>query len=355
MLHRMVTTFTTIFFLVACQATYKENTFDSTIKDPQNLYSQAKLTVSKGDVVDKEMESRQNIKKTVFDLFLNNEFKKLDEFAQTLVNENTSSGISSYSRFMYSVGDLVRAVLDKNDQKGLVFLNHQFGVWEKELTGSSHFKLSKLTYMISLAWHYRSSGFSDTVTDEQFELFHKQLNVAKDYAEEIKLDINNPHWYVQMLRIYKGLDINGEEYILLANTGIALYPNFYEIYFRAADYLSPKWHGNEVILEDFMRASAENISSTDGISIYSRIFWTQHHPSINLLFNRDLMRASMFEVVNEYPDEWNIQNFAKIACDIQDAQTARDLLQLMISEPKRNVWYGVKRYNSCRELANLNE
>lgn len=317
-------------------------------------YATVELKVSKSDVKNTFLPSLIKLDKEVERLFKNRKFKELERLAQTLLDDNLADGTSAYSRYMYSLSGVLVSLSEPSETLGELNSAQLLKEWEKQTPNSSHYKLAKLKYLISLAWKYRGSGYANTVTKEQFSKFHNQLRIAKKYAEIIKPEVNNPQWYVDMLAIYKGLELNGRDYLELANTAILLYPTFYEVYFRAADYLAPWWFGSKETLERFMFESANSLKDSDGLAIYARIFWTQHQPSHRLLFNRDLMRASMLEIVNKYPDEWNVQNLAKISCEIKDAKTTKELLSLINMKPLKSVWSPMQ-YDVCKMFVQLND
>lgn len=91
--------------------------------------------------------------------------------------------------------------------------------------------------------------------------------------------------------------------------------------------------------------------------MYARIYWyaAQTIYGNDLFVGSDVrwenMRVGIWDVLDRYPDQWNIQNFAFFACLTQDATTLADLMAMIDGPPIMRVWKNDEVLLYCRDLA----
>ena len=66
------------------------------------------------------------------------------------------------------------------------------------------------------------------------------------------------------------------------------------------------------------------------------------------------MRDGFKAIVADYPDQWNINNYAKFACLVGDEQTTREAFGLMKGDPIESAWASTEQYRGCEQLAGRN-
>ena len=148
------------------------------------------------------------------------------------------------------------------------------------------------------------------------------------------------------------------EFSKLINEGLERYPSFYQIYFSAIDYFSPKWGGNALSIERFAMDAVKRTQSTEGFGIYARVYWyasqTQYSEKLfsDSQVNWVTMKNGIDDVLKKFPDEWNIQNFAKFSCVAGDKAKTAELIQRSKAPPLLNAWSeSVSYYQQCKNWA----
>jgi len=125
---------------------------------------------------------------------------------------------------------------------------------------------------INFAWHARGDGMSDTVTGSGWKLFAQRIEKAKKILEDASsLATKCPHWYQAMQSVAKaqGWDVARSTELLKEATALA--PDYYYYYRSLANYMLPKWEGQEGDAANFAEQSANRVGGTKGDILYFRI------------------------------------------------------------------------------------
>ncbi len=132
---------------------------------------------------------------------------------------------------------------------------------------------------ISYAWDARGDGTSDTVSDNGWRLFEQRLDQAESTLHETsQLKTKCPEWYVAMQQVAQGKGWSIAKATALLEDAIAFEPDYYYFYRMHANYLLPKWYGEQGDTEKFIEATAERIGGEQGDMVYFQVasFLTCH-------------------------------------------------------------------------------
>ena len=94
----------------------------------------------------------------------------------------------------------------------------------------------------------------------------------------------------------------------------------------------PKWRGSHEAIGAFANGAVELTRETEGMGMYSRVYWYASQGDYGSeLFEESKvdwarMRLAIADVLARYPDQSNINNFARFACLAGDAEETRSLL-----------------------------
>jgi hypothetical protein len=208
------------------------------------------------------------------------------------------------------------------------------------------------------AWKFRGGGYAHKVPKEAWKPFKENLRIAHDYMINNKdIASTDPHWYVVTAHIKKGLGESNREFETFISEGLNKFPDYYELYFAAIDYLAPKWHGDKVEIERFANNAVERTKKEYGMGVYARIYWyasqTQYDERLFIESNVvwDKMRQGIFDIIERYPDSWNVQNFAFFSCLAQDKVTTRGLFDRMTGPMIKRAWKKNEYYQYCKKFA----
>jgi hypothetical protein len=123
-------------------------------------------------------------------------------------------------------------------------------------------------------------------------------------------------------------------------------------------YLRPQWNGDLHQIERFAEAAVARTRSIEGESMYARIYWyaSQAEFANDLFFKSfarwDRVNAGFKDILARYPDDWNLNHYAKFACLAGDAKTTAKLLA-RIHDPLPQAWQPEGLFRKCAESAGI--
>ena len=170
---------------------------------------------------------------------------------------------------------------------------------------------------------------------------------------------NDPYWYELMLGPERSW--TEKEYssgTKLIGEALHKFPTYYQFSFNALDYAQAKWRrhlgdygsGGLDTIDKLIKESTAASFSTDGNGMYARMYWYLSslmgenifkYPKLTHL-DWNKMKIGMDDVLKQYPDDWNINNFARFACLAGDQQKTIDLLNMrktVLTEADKNLMY----------------
>lgn len=210
----------------------------------------------------------------------------------------------------------------------------------------------------SHGWAYRGTGLANSVSEENFARFASYTKLAQEpLLTREDLGKTDPNWHIQMLAVGQDNGWSSEQYFAFAQAALDAFPDNYDVYFAVAGRLLPQWGGSLEQLSAFAEYAAERTKATEGRSMYARIYWA-YYPSLGgaeMLRRGELdwpkLREGFEDVVKRYPDPWNLNIFARTACDASDKGTAKRMLDLIGDGVEPKAWTNHGAYLRCKNLA----
>jgi len=209
--------------------------------------------------------------------------------------------------------------------------------------------------LIHEAWMYRGSGWGYQVRAEDWKPFYEKIEEARAYLEKFnRFKTVDPHWYETMLTIARAQGWAIDEFYKLFDESLVNHAQFYEIYFRAINYLQPKWHGSVEEIEKFATYATKKSEKYEGQGMYARIYWYVSQAEYgHRLFTAsnarwEQMRVGINDVLQKYPDQWNINNFAAFSCLARDQNMTKRLISMIEGRPIISVWKDGNFYEHCK-------
>ena len=216
-----------------------------------------------------------------------------------------------------------------------------------------------LNFLVGHGWKFKGSGPGYEVRKENWKPFYEKLTKAREYLLQNKpIASTDPRWYEVMLVIARAEGWGRNKFDELTSEAVAKYPNFYQLYFAALDYLVPKWHGNRKEVENFANFAVEHTQSLEDMGMYARVYWyaSQTQYGNGLFIESSVvwkkMKTGIDDVLARYPDQWNINNFARFACLAGDIDKAKELISRIQGDPIPKAWAGdVQHFATCKAWA----
>lgn len=272
-------------------------------------------------------------------------YKSMDEMITSLRDNKIRTPSGLWVQSLYYAG-IQQYIDDAAMEKGFDVVEAEFSQWQDSTRDSDAARLAQSKLMIRRAWQYRGAGYASSVSDESFEKFHVQIAKAKKYLfENESISSRDPEWYVQTFNVLTAeKDSDEEKYRSYLDRAIKQYPEYYPIYFSAATFYLSKWHGDDEAFDMFAKSGEAVLSPDKAKALYARIYWAHACTRCGAgdvatwRDHWDELRLGFDQIIREYPDQWNINNYARIACSANDKDKTRELLQKIHGEPIADAW-----------------
>jgi len=303
-----------------------------------------------------EADIRDEIHQQGFALFQAEKFDQLDRLADDYrINQRrTLSGVWKLAKLQ---GAILSCYCD--DESDIVAMQKRARRWVARNPKSTTAHIVYAQTLIKHGWWYRGTRFAKGVPDDAWEPFRNYIDKARLYLMERKEQLaEDPRWYATMLQIATDQSWSKRRFNDMLKEGLARHPYYYRIYSEAIRYLSPKWHGSERELRVLAEYAVAMTGENEGAGLYTRIYWY----AAEIEFGRDViignpavweaMPAAMEDVLAHYPAQWNIINFARLACVARDRDTAVRMITRIDEKLVPGAWGGGDlTYKKCRDWA----
>ncbi len=310
------------------------------------------------NVLGGELEDRQGIEQMVSFMLMKEQFSELSKLSNKYLmsEERTSSGLWKLTMFYSGVVRIINR--DFKQEYYWDRLENRALKWVESQPQSPSGYIAYALILIERAWMYRGDGWAHEVKKENRKPFYKNIEKAKQYlTTHYEIVSTDPLWYETMLVIAIAEGWNKKSFELLIEEGTSKFPYFYQLYFVAIDYLTPKWHGSKPEIEEFALKAVQITRAKEKTGMYARIYWYASQTNYGeKLFTEsavtwDRMITSIDDVLESYPDQWNINNFAYFSCLAKDKIKTNKLINQIKDKPIIAAWKNIRNFNQCKEWA----
>ena len=317
-----------------------------------------------------ELFERERVKRHVNDLLIRSNFDALEALASRYRDskERSPSGLWYLTHFYDGVDRhfLSRHSVPEKSSSGTKWKENTVAVhakaiasWQKAYPNSPAPYLAHAMWLRKQAWAIRGNSYANKVPGGAWAPFLAKLQEARDYLNEhSEIASRDPHWYALQIQTATELDESMDTVMDLLAQGLDSEPYYYPLYFAATRHLLPKWDGESQYIDAFANMAVQRTSENEGMSLYARIYWyvSQAQYGGPALFSGpsiswDKMTAGMDDVLKQYPDIWNINNFLFFACIAGDRAQSKKLLGMMRGEPLELVWRKQEYFGACKDFA----
>ncbi|WP_378944666.1 hypothetical protein [Mesorhizobium sp. ANAO-SY3R2] len=272
-----------------------------------------------------EITQRQTIQKAVASAFINGRFDELDAMAHQFRTgrERTESGLWKLTIFYSSFNP--ETFYSNDDPASFDRFEAQALAWIKAKPTSPTAKIVYADALSKHAWFLRGGDYYNNLTDQQRSGYHKYLRKHRDHFLAIKEEASeDPHWYALMVLVAKEEGWPDDAFYELLVEAADREPYYYQTYFFAIDRNLPKWGGSVDEIDALITSATDRTRELDGHSFMARAFWvaSSYDPATldtaSLRANWSDIAKGFQDLVSRYPDQWNINAYAKFSCLAKD-------------------------------------
>lgn len=216
--------------------------------------------------------------------------------------------------------------------------------------------IAAATMLLDRAWYFRGVGFAKEAPKESWNPFLENVAAAHEILSSHEdVAAQDPEFYVVMEDIYRAEGRERSEFQRLLDEATANEPYYYEVYSHAYYYNMPQWFGGYPEIEQAARYAVERTRKQDGLGAYARYYWSASGEDCDCWLQAidwPTMKQAMGDVAKRNPEPWNLANFAKIACKMNDSVVAKEYFIALGEDDGSQAWPGDKAgWERCRIFA----
>lgn len=306
-----------------------------------------------------ELALRAEIRQHVIDLFGNDDFDALEALAAGYRSEQsrTGSGVWKLSLFYGAIQEAGR--LPASDTAGWSALGDRMRRWLALHPTSPTPYVANGIVMKRYAWSLQPRKILIEAAAKPEEAFVGAIEAAASFLDANRTIASaDPHFYAVRAELASALAMPPAEFVELIEAGLTATPDYLPTMFVGMDYFAPERlpdgrAGDARSLEAYANMMRSRFTDDAGLAIYARLYWHAH----GVVFGDKLfvesaldwrrMSAGMDAVLARYPDDWNINSFASIACLAGDRSKALALID-RIAAPIPQAWQKGMSFEACR-------
>lgn len=315
--------------------------------------SEGSLGVVEASTTD-ELQERQAIFDRVKRAIETKDFATLNAMESEFRTRRSLTPSGTWKLSSYYAG--LRAYLNKGKVNGrCVYRAESFlGAWADLAPDAPGAYIVEAMLLLDNAWCHRGGGYARTVRESAWVPYEAGVAAAYQALEEHRAVASvDPEFYSVMAEIYIAQGQDESSFANLLEEATDKEPYYYNTYFKAFRYYLPQWNGSFEEVEKFARSAADQTSSKSDMGTYARVFWYVAECDCDTSFRSmhwPTMKKAMQDVVEQYPNDWNAANFARISCRKADAAEAAKYFA-MLKKDDGVAWTDKFEWHQCQKYA----
>jgi Domain of unknown function (DUF4034) len=230
--------------------------------------------------------------------------------------------------------------------------------WIKQKPDSAAARIALAGAYISYAGKARGTGYADNVSSSGWDVMRKRDNQAEAILlDAAKLPEKCPMWYEMMQNIALSEGWPKENARELFESAVAFEPDYYHYYREYANYLLPKWYGEQGEVETFATEAASRVKGKQGDFIYfeiSSILTCQCDSQDSDMENLSWPRIKAGYAAME--EKWGTSKlkanrYAHMAVEAEDKPEARAAFEVIGDKWDLMTWHGQENFERARDWA----
>ena len=302
--------------------------------------------------VSDEYRLREEIKAESMSAFLAGDFARLEALAAGYdENARTPSGLWKRSFFYTGIHDVFEQVPARDDATWAQ-LDERLQQWTQAYPQSPVPRLLRADAHVFRAFGYRGTRYAPNVDAKAWEPFHAHVEAARRQLEEDKAVASaDPHWYQQMANVAKLQGWPRERYAAFEAEALDKAAHYYETVFALAGPYERRWGGTAKDMEAYAQRVLARTRAREGEGMYARLYWAElsngeHIEGYDL--DWPTMSRGIDDVLERYPDDWNLNWFARFACQAGDGSKSASLIAKLHGLPLKAAWGQQAAFDTCQ-------
>ncbi|MEZ5774921.1 MAG: hypothetical protein R3D33_09575 [Hyphomicrobiaceae bacterium] len=307
----------------------------------------------------RELAERDRLRTEIAELFETGRFDEIEVLATRLRDSRarTASGVWQLTVLYSAFGRLAATPL--GDEAGWRRIAHGMESWLAAHPQSPTAIIAEAIVLRRSALRLKPSGYLLQASLGASDPYKDALRSTLDFLEARKQTASHdPHYYVVWAELAAATGTDPDSFIAEVEEGFAREPGYYQLYFAALDYFTSS--RDEALardIETLANTAVARTAATDGLGVYARLYWYAANSHFGAsLFKRSAadwprLRQGIDDVLARYPDPWNVNSFAYLACLAGDREKTRELIDRLEGEPIVRAWKSQAAFETCKAFA----
>jgi hypothetical protein len=309
-----------------------------------------------------ETARREAIRADVRGRFAKGDFAGLELLANRYrdTRSTTPSGLRELTLFYAGIHTLTQP-LERDDTAGWQLLDHTLAAWRTQYPTSPAAVVATGIVLKRHAWAQRPRVALIDISTGSESRYVAFLRVARAYLEaNAAVAARDPHWHVVLAETALAELDDLDQYYALIERGLAVDPGYLQLATTGLDYFAPTPYATAD--ERARKADRRRLQGYLGsmvrqpgidAGIYARLYWHARAvgyakpEELSQVFDWPKVVAGMDAVMAANPDDWNADNFARLACEAQDFNAFRRFDALRKGPPTSSVWRQPELLKAC--------
>lgn len=192
---------------------------------------------------------------------------------------------------------------------------------------------------------WRGGSSFNKIPADRLDLFKKSVESARTILDShADAGSRDPGWYSQ--KIYAEMLLGQDKNLVLklVDRGLDLDSHYMAIHFMANNALSQRWGGAPGDMSRLFAVARSHEDGKDGAYWYARMAYVNARSdgwekTREIGFDWPQVQRSFDAIVSAYPDPWNLNNYAAMACLVGDKPRLQELLAKLGSQVDPKGWF----------------
>ena len=242
---------------------------------------------------------------------------------------------------------------DKDTVDHLEHLRHWMTARPESITP----RIALATSLHRWAWVARGNGTADKVTAEGWQLFDQRIKEAQAVLMGSRdMKVMCPQWYSEEMTVGLALGWPPRQMEELFDRAVQFEPDWQFYYKARANYLLPKWYGQQDDATKFAKQAADRLGGDAGDRMYfemATVIIKRGNGNIEPLMKKmdwDRIQRGYQELVRQFgPDHTQKNRLAFMAYQFKDQSTASQLFASIGNEWTPSVWKNRNFFEKARD------
>lgn len=230
--------------------------------------------------------------------------------------------------------------------------------WIKARPNSAAARIALAVAYVNYAGEARGAGYANTVSKQSWARFYERTHLAKAaLIDAAKVDEKCPFWYEVMQIVATSEGWDKQQTRELFDNATAFAPNYYHFYREYANYLLPKWYGEEGEMQRFAEEASAHLPDPSGSIVYFELgsmLACQCDDARNSLDQMSWPRIKQGyqALVSVYgTSKLKANRFAYMSYLANDKTAAREAFSQLGDDWEQTVWQGAADYQVAKKWA----